>query len=102
MWVKTSHWWPNQNVTKVAFASAVCDITPSRSALLWLRPRPCARYLATTIRSAHFIRLSQLIGQCWGVKPAVLTTVLGYWLGEYAVLRAQRLNNLIARIPVQI
>ena len=30
MWVKTSHWWPNQNVTKVAFASALCDITPSR------------------------------------------------------------------------
>jgi hypothetical protein len=27
LWVNTFHWWPNQNVTKVAFACALCDIT---------------------------------------------------------------------------
>jgi signal transduction histidine kinase/ActR/RegA family two-component response regulator len=30
-----------------------------------------------------------VIGWFWGVKPAVLAAVLGYWLGDYVFLRAQ-------------
>jgi hypothetical protein len=48
MWVKVSHRWPNQNVTKFAFAHALRDITPSQSGYsMWAVEQGCE----CTIRS---------------------------------------------------
>ena len=38
---------------------------------------------------ATFYAAVAVIGWFWGVKPAVLAAVLGYWVGDYVFLRAQ-------------
>ena len=51
---------------------------------------------------ATFYAAVAVIGWFWGVKPAVLAAVLGYWVGDYVFLRAQPYEPNLAILELAV